>query len=125
MAERRSNTLLVDDDDDVAAAMVAALEVEGYFVVRASDGEEALRALRDGLSASLIVLDLFMPWMDGIEFRRIQGSDPTISPVPVIVVSGLASRMNEIRSMGVARCFRKPFDVDELLCAVNELCPAA
>ena len=117
--------LVVEDDADIAEAMVAILEGEGYAVVHASDGEEALRVLRDGLRPSLIVLDLLMPRMDGLQFRRVQQSDPNISRVPVVVVSGVAYMVNEIRSMGVARWFQKPVDVDALLDAVSDLCAAA
>jgi len=117
--------LVVEDDADIAEAMVAILEGEGYAVVHASDGEEALRVLRDGLRPSLIVLDLLMPRMDGLQFRRVQQSDPNISRVPVVVVSGVAYMVNEIRSMGVARWFQKPVDVDALLGAVSDLCAAA
>jgi len=123
MAEHR--ILLVEDDDDVAGAMVAVLEGEGYSVVRARDGEDALRALREGLAPCLIVLDILMPRMDGIEFRRVQRSDPSMSHIPVVVVSGVANMLDDIRAMGVARCFRKPVDFDELLGVVTELCPAA
>ena len=123
MAEHR--ILLVEDDNDIAEAMAVLLEAEGYRVARAADGEEALRVLREGLRPCLIVLDLFMPRMDGVEFRRVQRSDPAISHVPVVVVSGVASMVQEIQAMGVARCFRKPVDVDELLGVVTELCPAA
>jgi len=117
--------LVVEDDADIAEAMVAILEGEGYAVVHASDGEEALRVLRDGLRPSLIVLDLLMPRMDGLQFRRVQQSDPNISRVPVVVVSGVAYMVNEIRSMGVARWFQKPVDVDALIGAVSDLCAAA
>jgi len=122
MTERR--ILLVEDDADIMGAMAAILEDEGYCVVHASDGEEALRALREGLRPCLIVLDLFMPGMSGIEFRRVQGRDPSIAAVPVIVVSGVANMVKEIQSMGVARCFTKPVDVPVLLGAVTELCVA-
>jgi len=122
MTERR--ILLVEDDADIMGAMAAILEDEGYCVVHASDGEEALRALREGLRPCVIVLDLFMPGMSGIEFRRVQGSDPSIAQVPVIVVSGVANMRKEIQSMGVARCFTKPVDVPALLGAVTELCVA-
>ena len=121
-AQRR--ILLVEDDDDIAGAMAAILEDEGYCVTHASDGEEALRALHEGLNPCLIVLDLFMPGMSGIEFRRVQQRDPSISQVPVIVVSGVANMRKEIQSMGVARCFTKPVDVPALLGAVTELCVA-
>jgi len=125
MTARHHQILLVEDDADIAGAMAAILEDEGYCVVHATDGEEALRALREGLSPCLIVLDLFMPGMSGIEFRRIQQHDPSTAQVPVIVVSGVADMRKEIQAMGVARCFRKPVDVAALLGAVNELCPPA
>jgi len=123
MAEHR--ILLVEDDTDIAGAMAAILEGEGYSVVHAHDGTEALRALRGGLCPCVIVLDLLMPGMNGIEFRRVQRGDPSMSQLPVVVVSGIANMLDDVRSLGVARCFRKPVDVDELLGAVTELCPAA
>src|SRR5690242_21942716 len=105
MAEHR--ILLVEDDDAIAEAMTVLLEADGYRLIRASDGEEALRALRAGLGPCLILLDLFMPRMDGVEFRRVQRSESAISQIPVIVVSGVAKMMHEILSLGVARCFAK------------------
>ena len=65
-----------------------------------------------------------LPGMDGVEFRRVQQTDPAIAQVPVIVVSGVADMMRDIQSMGIACCFRKPVDLDALLGAVNEFCPA-
>ena len=124
MGEREHRILLVEDDEDIAGAMTDLLEGEGYPVTHVSDGEEALHALHQGLNPCLIVLDLFMPGMSGIEFRRVQRSDPSISQVPVIVVSGVANMAKETRSMDVARCFTKPVDVPALLGAVNELCVA-
>jgi len=116
--------LLVEDDDDIADAMSVLLEAEGYAVVRVAEGEAALRALREGLGPCLIVLDLFMPGMSGIEFRRVQRAEKAIAGIPVIVVSGVANMMKEIQKMGVARCFTKPVDVPALLDAVTELCAA-
>ena len=114
--------LLVEDDDDVAGAAAAILESEGYTVTRATDGEDALRALRAGLGPCAIVLDLMMPGMNGIEFRRVQLGDPNIADVPVVVVSGVENMIPEIRAMHVARCFRKPVDWDQLLGVVNSIC---
>jgi CheY-like chemotaxis protein len=123
MAQHR--ILLVEDTDDVGDAMADLLEGEGYPVTRARDGVEALALLRRNLDPCLIVLDLFMPGMSGVEFRRIQRADPTIADVPVIVVSGVANMVTEMAAMGILRCFRKPVDFGELLGVVTELCPAA
>jgi len=123
MAEHR--ILLVEDNEDVAASMADLLELGGYAVTRATDGAEALALLRGGLNPCLIVLDLFMPGMSGVEVRRVQRTEATIASIPVIVVSGVADMMREIQTIGVARCFRKPVDMEELLGVVTELCPAA
>ena len=123
MSEHR--ILLVEDTDDVGDAMADILEAKGYAVARARNGAEALAALRRDETPCLIVLDLFMPGMSGVEFRRIQRADPTIAGIPVIVVSGVAGMVREMESMGVVRCFRKPVDLGELLGVVTELCPAA
>jgi len=113
--------LLVEDNDDVAAAMADLLEVGGYTVTRAMDGSEALALPRGGLNPCLIVLDLFIPGMSGVEFRRVQRAEATIASIPVVVVSGVADMAREIQTMGVARCFRKPVDMEELLGVVTEL----
>ena len=81
--------------------------------------------LRAGPYPSLIVLDLLMPHMDGVEFRRVQRADASIASIPVIVVSGVGYLLDEMRAMGVARCFLKPFDVEDLLGVVTALCRAA
>jgi len=122
MADHR--ILLIEDDDDVADAMSVLLEGQGYAVVRVVDGEAALRALREGLAPCLIVLDLFMPGMSGVEFRRVQRAEKAIAGIPVIVVSGVANMVKEVAAMGVARCFTKPVDFQALLGVVNEFCPA-
>ena len=75
------------------------------------DGSEALALLRGGLNSCLIVLDLFMPGMSGVELRCVQRAEATIASIPVVIA--------------VARCFRKPVDMEELLGVVTELCPAA
>ena len=115
--------LLVEDNEDISVAMAQVLEVEGYAVTRAMHGAEALAALHDGLHPRLIILDLMMPVMDGVEFRRLQRADPAIASIPVVVVSGVGHMMDEVQATGVARCFPKPVDIDQLLGVVTELCP--
>src|SRR5512140_1028000 len=75
----QAQILLVEDDPDGRACMSALLELEGYTVVTAVDGAEALERLRNGLQPGLIVLDLMMPGMDGFQFRREQLQDPRLS----------------------------------------------
>ena len=69
-AKPTAPVLVVEDTDDGREVMGALLEMEGYRVAYAVDGRDALDQLDGGLSPCLILLDVSMPRMDGIEFRR-------------------------------------------------------
>ena len=79
--------LVVDDNPDTRDAVRRVLQIRGHPVVTACDGREALAYLRGGGTASLIVLDLYMPGIDGRLFRAAQLSDPELARIPVIVFS--------------------------------------
>ena len=113
--------LVVEDDRDVREAVSDALESEGFTVIQARDGEEALARARD-LVPSLILLDLMMPRMNGWEFRAIQAADPLLSGVPVVVVSAVADLVEELHPAAV---LAKPFDLRHLLQAVEQFAVAA
>lgn len=108
------SVLVVDDENDIREAVSEVLADEGYVVLGAGDGAEALKQLRDH-HPSVVLLDLMMPVMNGWEFRAAQKGDPDLSGIPVIVLSALG------RSSGVdAEAFiEKPFELDELLSAVR------
>jgi CheY-like chemotaxis protein len=97
MASRRPSrpVLLIDDNEDVRVSMKALLEIEGYAVVAAADGEEGLAQLRDGLDPCVILLDMLMPGKDGLQFRTEQLADPVFAAIPTIAYSanpGLESK---------------------------------
>jgi CheY-like chemotaxis protein len=92
------------------------LEWEGYDVHCASNGQEALDALRAGYRPALILLDVLMPILDGEEFRQEQLRDPRFASIPVIVVS--AAHFPE--TVSADHYVRKPFEVQELLDAIHE-----
>ena len=111
--------VLVVDDDPVIRTLVRAIcEDEGARVREAANGEEALRLL-DEASASVIVLDLTMPVMNGPAFacKLRERGDAT----PIIVLSAHDAHHGG-RELGAARSIDKPFDMDELLEAVQALC---
>ncbi len=75
--------------------MKTLLEIEGYHVVEATDGEDALMQLRDGLDPCVILLDMLMPGKDGLQFRTEQLADPVFAAIPTIAYSahpGLESK---------------------------------
>ena len=124
MVERDTHplVLIVDDTADARDAMKALLELKGYPVVTATDGQEALDELRHGLHPALILLDLMMPRIDGFRFRKEQLLDPRLSRIPVIIFSGHPEVQNYAAVLGAAACFQKPVDVDRLLTLVQEHC---
>ena len=112
--------LVVDDDAAVVRPLARFLELEGFNTVTAPNGLEALKYLRGGGGADVIVLDLRMPVMDGWAFRREQLRDPTLARIPVVVLSGADhDRVPEILA---AAAFQKPYQLAEVTTAVRRLC---
>jgi CheY-like chemotaxis protein len=111
--------LLVEDDLAVRRAMARFFALEGFPVVEAGNGQEALAYLRSGAGASVIVLDLRMPVMDGWAFRREQRLDPALENIPVLVLSGAdADRFAELEAAAV---FEKPVKMSQVVEAVRRL----
>ena len=106
--------LVVDDSDSARNAICFLLEVEGYHVVSANDGLEAIEQLKAGLRPSLILLDLAMPRMDGFEFRAWQVGDERFKQIPVVVYSGAFDVNHVARSLGVP-AFQKPIEIERML----------
>jgi CheY-like chemotaxis protein len=105
--------LVVDDDRDIRESLQDVLELEGYAVSTARNGQEALAVARASRPA-LILLDLFMPVMDGVEFRRRQLQDPDLAQVPVVVVSAAPGVEQRVSELGVAGHLEKPLELDQL-----------
>ena len=115
----RQTVLVVDDDPGVRAAVSLYLKFQGFEIVEACNGEEALTHLRAGCGAGAIVLDLRMPVMDGWSFRRAQREDPAIADIPVIVLSG--ADVDKVSSLEAAVTFEKPVKMSQLTAAVQQL----
>lgn len=116
---RKGNILVVDDDQGALEALSDILEYEGYSVMRASNGLQALERLHDSMPRpELIILDLLMPVMDGWEFRQRQKQDPELANIPVLVVTAIGTTAG----IDAAHIIHKPIDVDALLRTVSQLC---
>ena len=110
--------LVVEDDEDARDALVALLQMKGYRAVPAGNGKEALDYLKKAPVPDLIILDLWMPVMDGWQFRSEQVKDPRLANVPVIVVTALSDRTD----IDATEIMIKPVDVDQLLAKVSQYC---
>jgi CheY-like chemotaxis protein len=110
--------LVVDDDTGSLAALTDILSMEGYLVETMSNGQEALDYLRAaGSPPALIILDLFMPVMDGWQFLDQMKGDATLAQlhIPVIVVTALSARV------AADAVIRKPIDLERLLQTISSL----
>lgn len=119
----RKSILIVEDDPDVRGAVAALLEGAGYDVVEAEHGREALDRLHaaDG-SVCLILLDLFMPEMNGWAFREQQMKDPELARIPVLVVSADSQAAKRAITPGVIGALTKPIELDQLLRLIAQYC---
>jgi CheY-like chemotaxis protein len=115
--------LVVDDDRDIRDVLTDALEAEGYRVVTASDGHEALNWLRSAAERPcIILLDLMMPRMDGVQFRTELLNDGALAHIPVVVLSADPSAIVAAKSLSFAGSLRKPVPLEALLAAVHAHC---
>jgi CheY-like chemotaxis protein len=113
--------LIVEDDPDTREMLGRFLELEGFEVEKAANGREALDALRAGDEASVILLDLMMPVMDGWQFRAEQRSDPSLSQIPVVVVTAAGPR-DRVPAIDADAWLAKPIDLDILLETLAPFC---
>lgn len=107
--------LVIDDDHDILLSLQDALEAEGYRVITAASGREALEYLRQGLRPDLILLDLMMPEVSGWAFLARQRGDASLASIPVVVISGQGLSAHQVAQLGVAAYLPKPVDLDMLL----------
>jgi CheY-like chemotaxis protein len=113
--------LVVDDDPDIRLVLRMILEGQGYAVIDAADGAEALALLRDHRPA-LILLDLMMPGVDGVQFRAQQQQDPALAPIPVVLLSGGGTVAKKAEEMGVEGFLAKPPELRQVLAEVERHC---
>ena len=107
-----NRTVLVVDDGGVRELLTRSLSFEGFDVMEAANGQDALTQLRTGRRPSVIVLDLRMPVMDGWAFRIAQRADPRIARIPVVILSGAdAHRFQEIEAVAA---LEKPVSLSQL-----------
>ena len=114
--------MIVEDDRDTREMLGRFLELEGFDVRTAANGQQALEALHEeGDAPSVIVLDLMMPVMNGLEFRQHQLADPELSVIPVVVVTAYGRAADRERFRG-AEVLGKPIELERMLDVVRARC---
>ena len=117
----RLSILVVDDAEGIRTYLKNLLSLKGYEVLLAEDGLAALEILRDGAAPDVIILDIMMPGMDGIELlRKIKEAWPA-TPVIMLSVVGKAGTIVDAMNLGAADYLNKPFEEEELEIALQKL----
>jgi CheY-like chemotaxis protein len=111
--------LVVEDDDDIRETLRELLIAEGYEVDAAKDGTDAFGWLEGGQHATLILLDMMMPGMDGEAFLTALRRRPELAGVHVVVISGNAKARDRAQALAAEDCLVKPFELDDLLGMVH------
>ena len=107
--------LVVDDDHDMVYIITEFLKKNGYQVLNASDGEQALEMIKTA-APDLIIADLTMPKMGGWYFTQKVREDKRYVNIPIIVLSGLLENDSEPETFEAASAYMgKPFDIFKLL----------
>ena len=125
VAAQACKVLVVDDDPNIRRLIVVALKRDGYSFVEASNGRDALDAMRNE-HPDVVVLDLMMPVLSGWDVLRERSHDAELLKIPVIVVS--ANRDPEVAtamSSGICAFLPKPFDIGALSALVRSCIPLA
>ncbi len=112
--------LVVDDEKDIVDLVAYNLEKEGFTVTRAYDGEKALEIVKQK-KPHLVLLDLMLPGINGLDVCRIIRSNPEIAAMPIIMLTAKGEDMDKVvgLEMGADDYITKPFSVRELIARVR------
>ena len=114
--------LVVDDDEIMRSAIKRILEQEGYKVILAEDGLELSKVL-ESTRLDLILLDVNLPWVDGLELCRLVKGNATLAETPLILVSARKTKedIDAGFDAGANDYVTKPFDIDYMTNAINKM----
>jgi signal transduction histidine kinase/DNA-binding response OmpR family regulator/HAMP domain-containing protein len=118
-AQHERSILVVDDDANIRSLLRQELEDQGYHVVEAEDGTEAIAKIREH-KPDLITLDIAMPGISGFDVAAILRNDPATANIPIIIVSAFEDQEKVCR-FGIDRYLAKPIEGDQLLKEIDTL----
>ena len=118
-----ATVLVVDDEPHIGRIIRMRLEQDGFAVHLAEHGQEALAILQRDASVALVLLDLMMPGMSGIDVLRVLRGDVRWAALPCIVLTaaGQDAQLREVEALGVSEIMTKPFSPRGLLARVRAL----
>jgi CheY-like chemotaxis protein len=117
--------LIVEDDSALREALAQVLSDEGYDLLAARDGLEAVNCLKKGHRPDVILLDLSMPVVNGWEFRMFQKRDPDLADIPVILITAGGYSREEVAWLQPSALIHKPLDLPVLLDTIRRNCASS
>jgi CheY-like chemotaxis protein len=115
--------LVIEDDDAIRELLGQVLEDEGYVVISAADGLQALEQLEQLRELPcLILLDMMMPRMGGRRFREVQQQNPRLAHIPVVLLSARTDLRSVESAVTANEYLPKPIDLDILVSTVRRYC---
>lgn len=114
--------LIADDEEDVLALVTGSLKAAGFATLNADDGPSALSSAREHLPA-LIVLDLMLPGMSGLEVCKTLKSEPSTRHIPIVMLTAKSDEVDRILGfeLGADDYMTKPFSPRELVLRVQSV----
>jgi len=112
--------LLVDDEPDFLSVIRMRLSNEGYNVICAAHGKDALDKIRIR-RPDIIISDVMMPVMDGVDFFQEIKSDPETKDIPFVVITVKDKLQESFKAVGIDDFIAKPFEMDELLGKIRKV----
>ena len=118
----KARLLVIEDEPSLARVLQMRLEIEGFEVDIALDGAEGMKMIGER-KPDLVVCDLMMPVMDGLEVTRAMKGNPKLKSIPILILTALKSekQMRELEKAGADGFATKPYDGKELSSRIRAL----
>ncbi len=123
--EDKPRVLVVEDHEDTARLLRLILEREGYFVTHVADGGAAQRLMASTAPPDLMLLDIILPSLTGLELLRVVRTTPEWQWIPVILLTADTrnATMAEAANLGATEYVQKPFVEERLLASIHQFLP--
>ena len=119
----KKKILIVDDEFDIVELLKLRLEINGFAVMTAFDGIEALEKIREEMP-DMILMDIKMPRLNGYKVTKAIRENPVTRNVPIFIITAMSKYTSNVaeqcRDLGIADVFYKPFDSVQLLTKIRE-----
>lgn len=115
----KKQVLVVDDDQNIRDLLYQELIEEGFTVIEAADGIKAIKKIKES-KPDIIILDIMMPGMNGLDVAAVIKNDPEFKDIPVLILSIVDDNQRGMH-LGIDKYMKKPFEIENLLTEIERL----